>query len=1423
MLNYKNICSTLIFALLISVLPLKANSSDYWNQHIIRHVDMYDGLPCNFIDDMAQDADGRVWFAMNGGGLTTYDGYNFTTFNQSNSPNLLSNFAHSIAVDSQGHIWLGSDGGLNVFDTESMTMLEVRTADLADSLLVRGPIYHVSVDAEDNVWVAIRHGLLCVKLSDDGAIVVRDYINLKEGTVSAIGVGLRHVYVAIEGTVFTADFNNKKKKIVLKEDGALFGSVIESIAETSGFLWVGTNIGLHRINFTTKEDHEYRYSASDPNSLSQDRVTDICVDNEGNIVIATLRGINIYDRENDNFKRITQDDASPRKIICSNFVNCLLPTTQGLWLGTDVAGADLLSPINLYIKNFPTDEIRGIKSSNSQSPLSTTCPVNAIAEDANGTLWVGIVEGGLSKLPRGANKFSTYTVANHRLVHNSVSSLEIDSDGRLWTGTWGGGISVLDITKPGDPIVSVKGLDQLDALFIGAMKYDSINHGMWVGSIRGIQFIDENGAHHPVPTVAMADINGALGIDIDNDGHLWIGTSIGLFIIDLNTMSDDRSSISFRVMHHKLDDPNVHGDPRITYVYHSDKKKATYICTNGFGLFVCRDGQQDSPKFRVYNSDNGLINNMAVSVAEDENGNLWLATVNGLNLITEKDESIISFSTSDGMLSDSYYWNAALSSPRTGRVLFGSLSGLTDLGLLQSVVSSGNLKAPILTRLELNNKTVLPSDGTTLSRSIAMTDAITIDEADKTLALEFSALHYSSPLSVRYQYKLQGFDDEWVELPLGSHSAQYTNLKAGDYRLRVRYCVSGDQWSAERVLRIIVTPPFYKTVWFAILMAVVVGLIIYAIFRLRLRSVEASKKLLQEEVAQRTQQLSEQKQMLEEKKSELEIQKLMLEEKKNELEQKNDRLLEQNDYITRQKESILSMTARIQKLSIDKLQFFTNISHELRSPLTLITGPVKRALSLTTQPEVRTQLELIDRSAQSLLGTVNQLMDFRKVETGNMELHPVSTEIEKYMQTILSPYVAYAAEQGIELRQFYHIIVPYVKIDIEALSKIMANLLSNAIKYSADGKQIDVYVCQLLRDGQPNTYICVRDHGKGIPESDLANIFDRFYQSHASGGRLESINSSGIGLYVVSHIVMQCNGEIVARNNPTGGLSMRVMLPLHEGQKVEKEDVDDDDDVETIDDKTSTEISERMTILVVEDSADMRTYIRSILEDSYKIVEAENGVDGLTAIAENDIDFIIADLMMPVMDGLEFARKVKSDFAYSHIPILILTAQMNGRYQTESYRVGVESYLHKPFDEEMLKARVSGILSNRQSNQKKFLTTLDTSDLDIQQESEDERFVNRVTDLVKERYKDPEFSIEDIVTEVGCSKSMLHKKMQSVMGQAPGSFIRTYRLNIAREILSTKNNGLNVSQVAYEVGFNDPKYFSRCFAKAFGYPPSTLG
>lgn len=1409
----------LLLTLLVGNVGSTLAADTFWSQHVIRHVGMREGLPGNFVDDICRDEHGFIWFAMSGSGLVRYDGYSFVTFDAANTPALRSNFIHSLASDPVGRVWVGTDRGLCYYDCRSERLDSVSVLTSNGESLTDGRVLNVALDDAGRIWYTIRHNVVCLQVKPDNSVLLVGKYEFGQ-SVTALEAGSRGMYAVSFTDIYLCGADEGRGGISVRPDRRQVveraNCVVEAVCESAGFLWIGSDRGLFRFDMATGEAKTYLHSPTNRRSLSQDRITDIATDGDGRVLVATLRGLNIYNHETDDFDRVMQDDSETGKSICSNFVNCLFPTNQGVWLGTDIAGADLISPVLLDITNYSSGEVTGHPQTDPSQPRVLR-PVNAICEDRDGSLWVGSSEGGLSRRVRGARTFENFNLANHGLCNNSVSALALDSEGRLWSGTWGGGVDVLDIKKAGSPVVMHISADvttgnAIAANYVGSLCQDTINGGMWVGSIAGIDFVRNGKVYSPLGRIALSEMNGALGACVDSRGRMWMGTSLGLFVIDLRTLDAEAKTVKFDRICHKLDDPNVAGDPRVTFLLFSPTKQKVFVGTNGFGLYTC-DVTRDDLTFRATTAADGLCTNTVSSIAEDGDGNLWVATSNGLSLLSPEGNVVSSYTESDGLLSNVYYWNAAWSSPVTGHVFLGSVDGLCEIGPSLRAVSAHTRRAPVLTRFDVNNAPVVPSPEGILTVSAECTDAVNLHESCKSFGIEFSSLNYIAPDAARFQYRLDGFDNDWVMAPKGQHYAQYTNLSAGTYKFRIRYAAAQGKWSNERTLDITVTPYFYKTAWFQTLMVVLlIGLIVF-IFKYRMRYIEESRKQLRKEVALRTADLEEQKKALEAKKQELEA--------------TNSKLIEQNTYISRQKENILEMTSKIQKLSIDKLQFFTNVSHELRSPLTLITGPVKRAQALCSQPDVKTQLDLIERSSRSLLDTVNQLMDFRKVEAGNLEMHPVSTNIVEYIDSMVKPYVAYAAEQGIEIRTFFHVKTPYVRVDTDAITKIVANLLSNAIKYSAGGKLIDLFVCQIVSDGKVLTYICVRDRGLGIPPDQINKIFDRFYQSASS--RTPNSSSTGIGLYVVSRILTQCDGEIRARNNKNGGVSMRVMIPTPYGRQPDEVLTPIREEADSIVERTTEaptpdaeEENERMTILVVEDSKDMRLYIRTILESDYRVLEAENGVDGLTALAENDVDFIVTDLMMPVMDGLEFARRVKNDLAFSHTPVLILTAQMNGIYQTEGYRIGVESYLYKPFDEDMLKARVSGILASRRTNQKRFLTTFDTSDLNIERESEDEKFVKRVTDFVKERFKDPDFSIDDIVSEVGCSKSMLHKKMQSVMGQAPGNFIRSYRLNIAREILANKQNRLNVSQVAYEVGFNDPKYFSRCFTKAFGYPPSMI-
>lgn len=405
---------------------------------------------------------------------------------------------------------------------------------------------------------------------------------------------------------------------------------------------------------------------------------------------------------------------------------------------------------------------------------------------------------------------------------------------------------------------------------------------------------------------------------------------------------------------------------------------------------------------------------------------------------------------------------------------------------------------------------------------------------------------------------------------------------------------------------------------------------------------------------------------------------------------------------------------------------------------------------------------------------------------------------------------------------------PDILYDEEAMRKVVTNLLSNAIKFTPNEGTVSLYISALTSaDGVRKIYICVKDTGSGIPEEDLNRIFNRFYQSQNQVKYpVYGQAGTGIGLYLCKRIVQMHGGEIKAFNNRHAGCSFRILLPLQqENEQDDKTVIIEHNHMEAIAPSSdSPKEREALTILVVEDNTDMRGYIRSILREQYSVLEAANGEEALHILSSNPVDFIISDLMMPVMDGIELSRKVKETFAISHIPFLMLTAKTSQEARLESYRMGVDEYLLKPFDETLLLARIQNILENRKRYQRKFTLDMDVNVLNMEEESGDKKFLNQVMEVIKENYKNSYFEVSDFSEAVGVSKSLLNKKMQSLIGQSAGQFIRNYRLNIARELIlknrETKN--MNIAEVAYEVGFNDPKYFTRCFTKQFNVTPSAI-
>ncbi|MGL4853414.1 MAG: hybrid sensor histidine kinase/response regulator transcription factor, partial [Phocaeicola sp.] len=585
----------------------------------------------------------------------------------------------------------------------------------------------------------------------------------------------------------------------------------------------------------------------------------------------------------------------------------------------------------------------------------------------------------------------------------------------------------------------------------------------------------------------------------------------------------------------------------------------------------------------------------------------------------------------------------------------------------------------------------------------------------------------------------------------------------------------------------------------------------YRIWIFRIRSLKEQQEILHKKVEIRTRELEEQKKLLAIQASELYRQ--------------NELLVEQNEKITRQKSQLITMSKKVQDLTIDKLAFFTNITHEFRTPLTLIIGPIERALKLSYNPQVIEQLNFVARNSKYLLSLVNQLMDFRKVESGKMEIVRNAGNLKLFLEQLLLPFQVYAAERGVTLTTHFRLPRPDMLLDEDAMQKVMTNLLSNALKFTPHGGRVDIYASTYQKEGKPFLFIAVKDSGVGLPSDDTNKIFNRFYQS--KNQQAESVagqSGTGIGLYLCKRMVQLHSGTIKAKNNRTQGCAFSISLPIEYAPTASSINATLSLPQASEEEHTSLAAPSQMTLLVVEDNRDMRDYICSILRNRYTLLEATQGEEALQILRSQPVDFIISDLMMPVMDGMELSRQVKADFALSHLPFLMLTAKTSDESRLEGFQNGVDEYLLKPFDDELLLARIANILENRKRLQQKFSISMDVDSLHIDCDSGDKKFLDKAMQIVKENFQNSYWEVGDLIEAMGVSKSLLNKKMQSLTGQSAGQFMRNYRLNIARELIerNAKTKSMNISEIAYEVGFNDPKYFTRCFSKQFGVTPSSL-
>ncbi|MBQ0096355.1 MAG: helix-turn-helix domain-containing protein [Bacteroidales bacterium] len=853
-----------ILAGLILLVPQNSRAQSAVNDnYIVNCISMSDGLPANFVDYIYKDSSGFVWIATSGGGLSRFDGNDFLNLTSHSTPRLKSNFITCITEDSFRRLWISSESGLDVLDLETLrcNALTVPQLNELDNRVIR----FVTTDAEGNVWLKCSDTIYRISFNWKGD--VDDVLTFTDSQVALQDNFIKDVEG--NGTVWTT-FNSKMVKLLVNDGKILPVTVFDNLPIVSDAyvsdcilkdneVWVSTSDGLLRCNRITGETRHYQHSESDDKSLSQNFLTDLEMTWDGQLLVSSLKGLNVYDTFNDCFERINSDRNNGQDLtLSSDFINCIIAFGKQIWIGTESAGIAVISPKLLSVKNYANDRDR---------PTSIAPnPVNSILADGKGRVWTGGVESGLCWTRPGSGVFHRFTTGNSDLSHNSVSALECDNDGNLWVGTWGGGISILSL----DGLRFTRNIraTALPLSYIGALKYDPVNDYMWIGSNVGIYVY--NPASDNIVPVLKEQPYGNIGTCIDGKDRMWIGCHRGVYVFDLHSRNNDAEGNMFSA---RLISPGSAFSDRVNCV--SVTSDGTlWIGTNGNGIYrLDSEGGDGGMHFTRFSTEDGLSNNMAKGILDDSFGRLWISTEYGLSRFNPKTLAFTNYYTEHGLSSSQFYWNAAVKLS-DGTLYFGQVNGLTVVTPQQEFKYERkfNLK---FTRLTIGEKVVF-AGGKSTDVDIAYSDEVRMHQRDKSIGFEFALLDFGTASPAIYSYRLKGFDDEWVTLRQNRQYVSFTSLPAGRYTLQVRATDSEAEILGENEIKLYVAGYFYKSWWFILLMCAFVLVAIILFVRLRTRYLSRQREELQNTVAERTREISEQKKLLELKAEELDSQNRIL-------------------------------------------------------------------------------------------------------------------------------------------------------------------------------------------------------------------------------------------------------------------------------------------------------------------------------------------------------------------------------------------------------------------------------------------------------------------------------------------------------------------------------------------------------------------
>lgn len=1317
---------------------------------------------------------------------------------------LSSNTVHSILQDQKGFIWIATEDGLNKFDGKNFTHFSVNSGRYG---LSHNRTQALLLAPDGNIWAGTSDGLNIYDYKADSIIKVRNNTS-----------PLRLIYNDITSLTLSADksttwigtygdginyFDWKQKKFFalrlpkIGHDAPLL--VMSLLEDDNKRLWIGTqNDGLFMYELATKRLTHYPLP---DNALF---IRTIFQDSFHRIWFGTTKGIYLYNETTCSLEIVNYP--TPLSTIS---IGAIAEDHSGnLWIGTE--GFLMHFSVRSFSmnSNFPYQI-----NSYGESAEQLNCPsINSLFTDQDNNVWIGTAWGGVNMLKGTSNKFKLLkhdSSLRSTLPASPITALCSDGGENLYIGTMGtdkfGSCSLNVITGK---IIFFSFEKKIPGLIYQAVFLDS-NQNLWFGTYNnGLIETNKEGSKFVHFVSDPKNQNSLLENDVrcisqSSDGSIWIGTSGGLCKIEQNQHLVTRiNRINIRCIKESKNGTlwlGTYGSGVITYSPKTNQINShptifsphiisdilivgdsIWLATPGEGLMVYNQLKKTG---KIYTTSNGFISNYINSLENDNNGRIWIGTPKGISKLNPETNEIENFNVQDGIQPREFSERSSTKFAG-GLLAFGGFGGLNIFDPL-SVTKNDKCPPVIFTKLFVFNDLITPSENkhhpSPLKENISLANQMVLNYNQSVFTIEFVGINYNANQKIQYAYFLEGSDKKWNHIGF-QNNVTFRNLQPGRYIFKVKASSPDAVWSDANIasIIIIIRPPWWATWWAYLIYFIILSVIIYFVwvfFTLRIRTA-------------------------------------------------NDIKIER---AKREKD---------EELHQEKLQFFTNISHEFRTPLTLIIGPLENMISEENNEGKKVHLNLVLKNAKRMLLMVNQLLDFRKAERGQLKLRVQYADLKQTLSDVISSFNELKVKKNIHLTLDCPEEATRGWFDPDVLSKCIFNLLSNSFKYTPrDGEIILSVKISNNFSTLHQVQISVSDNGSGITSSNIDRIFDRFYQVKDH----KSISSgSGIGLHFTKTLVELHHGLIEVSSIPDIKTTFTITFPVNKEAyndfEVAVDSVESSNENpgnETVDILFAEDLpdnnerhgkkrsSNTKRILIVEDNSDIRSYISEILGKEYAIDERENGLEALDALNEKEYDLIISDIMMPEMDGIELCKKLKSSIETDHIPIILLTAKSEIENKIEGLKTGADSYITKPFHPDHLRVRVAKLIELREILKDRYGKKISLGDIQQKTEndvSQDELFLQKTVSVILEKMIDSEFNGDYLASELCISRMGLHRKIKALTGQSTGEFIRNIRLKKACEYLSTP--GKNISEVCYDVGFNSPSYFTTCFADVYKMTPS---